>query len=107
MTIRISLRFVAFVVYTLALLGGAFGISYAVFEWREDEPAGADLSAIEERINALERQPEAGPTQAQLDAQRCEAALDALGAAAAAPRVEGQITLIPSSLGEAVDRYCK
>ena len=45
MTINISLRFVLFVVYTLALMGGAFGISYAVFEWRDDEPTGVDLSA--------------------------------------------------------------
>ena len=36
MTINIPLKAVAFVVYTLALLGGAFGISYAVFEWRHD-----------------------------------------------------------------------
>jgi len=43
-TIRISLRVVAFVVYTLALLGGAFGISYAVFEWRDDGgPSDCDI----------------------------------------------------------------
>ena len=35
MAIRIPLKAVAFVVYTLALFGGAFGISYAVFEWRD------------------------------------------------------------------------
>ena len=34
MTIRLSLRVVVFVVYTLALLACAFGISYAVFGWR-------------------------------------------------------------------------
>ena len=42
MTIHISLRFLLFVLYTTALLGGAFGISYAVFEWRGgnvDSPA--------------------------------------------------------------------
>ena len=107
MTIRISLRAVAFIVYTLALLGGAFGISYAVFEWRDDEPTGADLSAIEQKIDSLEQQSAAGPTQAELDAQRCEAALEALGAAAAAPQAEGRITIIPRSLSLAVDRYCK
>ncbi|MCH8921277.1 MAG: hypothetical protein IIA23_11335 [Chloroflexi bacterium] len=37
MTINIPLKAVAFVLYTLALLGGAFGISYAVFEWRHDD----------------------------------------------------------------------
>ncbi len=106
MTIRIPLRVVAFVVYTLALLGGAFGISYAVFEWRDDVET-FDASAIERRINDLERQKDAGPTQAELDSQRCEAALEALGTAAARPQVEGQITFIPSGLPMAVDRYCK
>lgn len=39
MAIRIPLRVVAFALYTLVLLGAAFGISYGVFEWRdEDEP---------------------------------------------------------------------
>ncbi len=103
MTIRISLRVVAFVVYTLALLGGAFGISYAVFEWRDDEPTGVDLSAIEQKIDALEQQSTAGPTQAELDAQRCEAALEALGVAASTER----FSLIPQNLDDAVDRYCK
>ena len=36
MTVRISVRVVAFVIYTVALLAGAFGISYGVFEWRDD-----------------------------------------------------------------------
>ena len=39
MTIRIPPRFLLFVLYTAALLGGAFGISYAVFEWRDGETA--------------------------------------------------------------------
>ncbi len=34
MTIRISPRAVAFILYTLALLGGAFGIIYAVWPVR-------------------------------------------------------------------------
>ncbi len=34
MTIRIPLTAIAFILYTVALLGGAFGISYGVFEWR-------------------------------------------------------------------------
>ena len=36
MTINIPVKAVAFVLYTLALLGGAFGISYAVFEGDEE-----------------------------------------------------------------------
>lgn len=52
MTIRISLRVAAFVVYTLALVGGAFGISYAVFEWRDDnEDVG--ISAVEAEAFAI------------------------------------------------------
>ena len=48
MTVHISLQAVAFVVYTLAILGGAFGISYGVFEWRDnDERADANEVARE------------------------------------------------------------
>jgi hypothetical protein len=38
MAIRIPFRVLAFALYTLVLLGAAFGISYGVFEWRHDEP---------------------------------------------------------------------
>ncbi len=69
MTIRIPLKAVAFVLYTLALLGGAFGISYAVFEWQDDDGA-FDASAIEQRIDELE-----GKVSAESDAQKCAAAL--------------------------------
>ena len=51
MTINISLRFVLFVLYTAALLVGAFGISYAVFEWRDDSP---DKVAVNERLDGLD-----------------------------------------------------
>ena len=110
MTIHISLRVAAFGIYTLALLGGAFGISYAVFEWRDSD--GSDnTSAIEQRIDELEQQIDAGPTQAELDAQRCEAALEALGnAVPAAGRTIGEFTIgggVPLELRDAVDRYCK
>ncbi len=54
MTIRISLRAVAFIVYTLALLGGAFGISYAVFEWRDDSPDKTEVSEIEASLEQLD-----------------------------------------------------
>ena len=36
--------------YTLALLGGAFGISYAVFEWRDDS---AVSESIEQRLGGV------------------------------------------------------
>jgi len=37
MTIRIPIRLLAVVVYTLALLGATFGISVAVSDWRDDD----------------------------------------------------------------------
>lgn len=56
MTIRIPLRVLLFVLYTGAILGGAFGISYAVFEWRDDD-ADSDgaltLESLDKRIDAL------------------------------------------------------
>ena len=97
MTIRLSLRAVAFVVYTLALLGAAFGISYAVFEWRHDDGGAGDTSAIEQRIDELERASQAGPTQAELDVRRCEAALAAAG----------NSTIVSKVLRDQIDRYCK
>ena len=108
MTINISLRFVLFVVYTLALVGGAFGISYAVFEWRDDDE-GFDASAIEERIDELEQGASAPPTKAELDAQKCAAALEAAGNVqpsggffeGAGPRIR-----IPGEILIALDRYC-
>ena len=50
MTINIPLKAVAFVLYTLALLGGAFGISYAVFEWRD---TGSTAVELDERLDDL------------------------------------------------------
>ena len=56
MTIRIPIRFLLVVLYTGAILGGAFGISYAVFEWR-DEGGESDgrvtLESLENRIDSL------------------------------------------------------
>ena len=83
MTINIPLKAFAFVAYTLALLGGAFGISYAVFEWRGDgEEASAYVNcandALQTDIDESERlrreRPEApdspavGAPQAAFDA---------------------------------------
>ena len=41
-----------------------------MFEWRDDEPTGVELSAIEQKINELE-----GKVSAESDAQKCAAAL--------------------------------
>lgn len=57
MTIRIPLRLVLFILYTAAVLGGAFGISYAVFEWREDDggsDSGLTLESLDARIDDLD-----------------------------------------------------
>lgn len=48
MTIHIPVKLLLFVLYTVAILGGAFGISYAVFQWREDD---GGLAADVERMS--------------------------------------------------------
>jgi hypothetical protein len=65
MTIRIPFRALLVVLYTAAILAGAFGISYAVFEWRDDDD-GPDsgpilqatdsptLETINERLDGLD-----------------------------------------------------
>ena len=97
MTINIPLKAVAFVVYTLALLGGAFGISYAVFEWRHE-----DASVIEERIDAP-------PTKAELDAEKCAAAIQAAGNVEPSGGFAGGVgptIKIPEAITIALNRYC-
>ena len=54
MTIHIPVRFILFLLYTLALLGGSFGISYAVFEWRDESPSVARVDDIDAHVNDLE-----------------------------------------------------
>ena len=110
MTFNISLRFILFVAYTLALMGGAFGISYAVFEWRDDDGA-FDASAIEERFDALE-----GKVDAESGAQKCAAALAIVNETAREipPEGLGRPSLlserIPNPVYETIidlmDRYC-
>jgi len=45
---------ILFLLYTLALLGGSLGISYAVFEWRDESPSVARVDDIDARVNDLE-----------------------------------------------------
>ncbi len=54
MTTRIPVRVVLFVFYTLALLGGAFGVSVAVFEWRDASPDAAKVSELEGRLDSVD-----------------------------------------------------
>ncbi len=56
MTIQIPVKFLLFVLYTAAILGGAFGISYAVFEWRDEgerPDGGITLQSLDSRIDSL------------------------------------------------------
>jgi hypothetical protein len=78
-------------VYTVALLAGSFGISFAVFEWRDgDQPPV-----------------QAGPTQAELDAQRCVAALEAAGNTQPTDLGLSSVIIIPEEIQQAIDRYCR
>ncbi len=59
MTIRIPVQFLLFMLYTVAVLAGAFGISYAVFEWRDGDGASDSDITIESlygRIDDLNSQ---------------------------------------------------
>ena len=56
MTIQILVRFVLAILYTAAVLGGAFGISYAVLEWRDAGGGSSDsttLESLDSRIDSL------------------------------------------------------
>ena len=100
MTINIPLKAVAFVLYTMALLGGAFGISYAVFEWRDDDATSVTDSAPVQT----------GPTQAELDARKCEAALGAAGDYATTDVGSAFLSRglgYPAEIQTQIDRYCK
>ena len=57
MTIRTPVRFALFVLYTAAVLGGAFGISYIVFEWRDDAESDSTITeSLNNRIDRLDDQ---------------------------------------------------
>jgi hypothetical protein len=52
MTVHVPVRLVFFVLYSAAILVGAFGISYGVFEWRDDgEGSATELAALDYRIS--------------------------------------------------------
>ncbi len=82
MNIYIPLK-VLFIVYTLALLGGAFGISYAAYEWQHDDAA-----------------------------ERCEAALEAADYYKPQRAMSGiSLNLVigptPPEIRSAIERYCE
>jgi len=105
MTAGVARIAIAFAVYTLALLGAAFGIAYAVFEWQDEGP-GLDTSAIERRLDELEERVGTEPTQAELDSERCAAALAAAGNLESTGDSVGD-DIRQAEIREAINRYCK
>lgn len=120
--------------FILSSWAGAFGIAIAVHEWRsDDKPISAiermvpDDRACQAAIAIFEQNPktvgavtlmaehcglnDSGPTKAELDTQKCEASLEALGNAEPAPgSIVNGIQIgggVPRQLVDAVDRYCK
>jgi len=56
MIIRIPVRLLLALLYTAGVLGAAFGISYAVFEWRDAEggsTGSVTLESLDSRIDSL------------------------------------------------------
>ena len=79
----------------LAVAGAGLGVGWSVNEWQDGgEPAPVATPTAQ-----------TGPTQAELDAEQCKAALEALGQAASKPPGERR-SVIPPELTEAVSRYC-
>ncbi len=91
---------------TIVAWAGAFGISYAVFEWRDSDDTG-NTSAIEQRIDELE-----GKVSAESDTQKCAAALAAVNDT---PRTlggirgvtEGTPNPVYETITDLIDRYCR
>ncbi len=85
---------------------GAFGISYAVFEWRDSDGMG-NTSAIDQRINELD-----GKVSAESDAQKCAAALavynDTPSTIGGIRGVrEGTPNPVFLTILDLIDRYCR
>ncbi|MCJ7511235.1 MAG: hypothetical protein MUP14_10190 [Dehalococcoidia bacterium] len=81
----------------LAVGGLGLGVGWSINEWQDGNEASVPVRA--------------GPTQAELDAQRCEAALEALGNAQPITHTDMRGTAqesIPqyATLKDAIDRYC-
>ena len=87
----------------LAVGGMGLGVGWSVNEWWDDGEAPAPTAPAD-----------TGPPQAELDARRCEAALEAVGQAASRPpnpeqparSLEADPALGTSILADAIDRYC-
>ena len=91
------------VVVLIAVGAMGLGVGWSVNEWRDGgEPAPATTATSE-----------TGPTQAELDAERCEAALAAAGnvqpsggGTGITGREQGTRIHIPQEIQGAIDRYC-
>src|SRR4030042_506588 len=56
MTAHVPVRFLLLALYAAAVLAGAFGTSYAIFEWRDDDggpQTEVTANTIEERLNSV------------------------------------------------------
>jgi len=83
----------------LAVGGMGLGVGWSVNEWKDGDEAAPVQT---------------GPTQAELDAQRCEAALEAAGNVQPSGGGYSSLTrgesgthiVIPQEIRDAIDRYC-
>ncbi len=85
----------------LAIAGAGMGVGWSVNEWQD---GGQSAPPTEQSTPAAAT----GPTEAELDAQRCGAALEAAGNAQPGPsrRVDtGELTAW-GQIQQAVSRYC-
>lgn len=90
-------------VVLLAIGGIGLGVGWSINEWQGDEETAAVTGSPTP----------AGPTQAELDAQRCAAALEAAGNVQPSgggtgifDREQGTSIDIPEEIKDAIDRYC-
>lgn len=79
-------------IVVLAVGGMGLGVGWSINEWQGSDGTSAPVQT--------------GPTQAELDAQRCAAALEAAGNVAPSQRGISSVIAIPDEINRAVDRYC-
>ena len=100
MTIHIPVKLLLFVLYTCAVLGGAFGISYAVFEWRHDDPLAVIVQPVATTTSGV----------SSIDASLCHDALAdltlALGELLSSNALGPALKASVSDIELAIDQHC-